>query len=70
MIYIDFTPLYVKVPGHWDRSKNIDYIRGWLEENVGTEEIDWLWNRGDLFARGVTIYNNENATLFRLRFGL
>jgi hypothetical protein len=70
MIYIDFTPLYARVTNHWKRSKEIDSIRNWLEENVGDEEIDWIWNRGDLFARGVTIYNNQSATVFRLRFGL
>ena len=70
MTYIDFAPLYVRVTNHWKRSDEIDSIRIWLEENVGDEDIDWKWNCGDLSARGVSIYDNQSATAFRLRFGL
>lgn len=70
MNYIDFSPLFVRIPGHWDRSKEMSDIRTWLETHAGDEKIMWEWNRGDLFARGVTIYDDGVAVLFRLRFSV
>jgi hypothetical protein len=68
--YIDFGAFFEKETNHWARSRWINEVREWLDEQCGKEEVDWEWVRGDLFGRGVVIKNIKDATAFRLRFGV
>lgn len=67
--YISFDNLHSSPVGHFAHAKIVDTYRGWLEEVVGTEGKEWVWNRGDLLAQGVYIQDKKCATLFRLKFG-
>jgi len=67
--YISFNNLHSSPGGVFAHADTIDTYREWLEEVVGVEIEDWVWERGDLMANGVYINDSKCATLFRLRFG-
>lgn len=66
--HISFNGMYRGVTDHWKRSDIIDSYINWLNKNVGKEEIDWKWERGDLLAQGVYIKDKACAVAFKLRF--
>lgn len=67
--YISFDNLHSSPGGHFKHAEEVNKYRAWLEKVAGPEEKAWVWNRGDLLAQGVYIYDKKCATLFRLKFG-
>lgn len=54
----------------FDRRKTFLIIVEWLNKNIGKKDMDWSWLHGDLHAQGVYLPTEEDAIIFKLRFGL
>lgn len=66
--YISFDGVYGRTKDHFKRADIVNTYIAWLNENVGVEETDWYWRRGDLLAEGVYIKGKACAVAFKLRF--
>ena len=51
-----------------DERKRLYEFVDWLEDNVGREWDMWQWKFGDVHARGVLFWQEEDAVAFKLRF--
>lgn len=51
-----------------DERKRLYEFVDWLEDNVGREWDMWQWKFGDVHARGVLFWQEEDAIAFKLRF--
>lgn len=56
--------------GHFQLKAKFIEVRKWLDDNIGEEGKQWEWLRGDLHAQGVYLPTEDDAIVFKLRFGL
>jgi hypothetical protein len=80
----DLTPVYVfkesmldrRVAAGYSRQGDIDttshagVVKDWCRENIGEEGKQWVWHGVTVYSYKVLFANKEDATAFKLRFGL